>query len=462
MQYIDNAIFLILLIVGFGLFFKSLKEIYRNIKLGKEINRTDRKAERWAIMTRVALGQSKMVKRPIAGVLHIFVYVGFVIINLELLEIIIDGIFGTHRFLQSILGESFYAFFTSTLEVLALLVVIAVVVFFIRRNFYGVKRLTMKELFGWPKKDANWILIIEFALMVAFFTMNGADYFINKNLLAKSLSDSHTGLIGLMNEFSKPHFNLNNNFPISSHFFFLENLNESTLHIIEKSAWWFHFVGILFFMNYLYYSKHLHIILAFPNTWFSNLEKKGKFNNLDSVTKEIKLMMDPNADPYATPAEGEAEVPSKFGAEDIFDLNQHQLMSAYSCTECGRCTSVCPANITGKKLSPRLIMMKTRDRLEEVGRNINKNGGKFVEDGKKLVNDYITKEELWACTTCNACVEACPVLIDPLSIIFEMRRFLVMEQSAAPQELNLMMTNVENNAAPWQYNQADRLNWAKD
>jgi len=438
MQYIDNAIFLIFLIAGFGLFFKSLKEIYRNIKLGKEINRTDRKAERWAIMTRVALGQSKMVKRPIAGVLHIFVYVGFVIINIELLEIIIDGIFGTHRFLQSVLGDSFYSFFTATLEVLALLVVIAVVVFFIRRNFYGVKRLTMKELFGWPKKDANWILIIEFALMVAFFKMNGADYYSDANRFAS-------------------------NFPISRYLFpFFQNFGLETLHIIEKSAWWFHFVGILFFMNYLYYSKHLHIILAFPNTWFSNLEKKGKFNNLDSVTKEIKLMMDPNADPYAVLAEGEAEVPSKFGAEDIFDLNQHQLMSAYSCTECGRCTSVCPANITGKKLSPRLIMMKTRDRLEEVGKNINKNGGKFVEDGKKLVNDYITKEELWACTTCNACVEACPVLIDPLSIIFEMRRFLVMEQSAAPQELNLMMTNVENNAAPWQYNQADRLNWAKD
>lgn len=438
MQYIDNVIFLILLVLGFGLFFKSLKEIYRNIKLGREINRTDRKSERWAIMTRVALGQSKMVKRPIAGILHIFVYVGFVIINIELLEIIIDGIFGTHRFLQSILGDSFYAFFTSVLEVLALLVVIAVVVFFIRRNFYGVKRLTMKELFGWPKKDANWILIIEFALMVAFFTMNGADYYADANRFGS-------------------------NFPISQYLFpFFQNFGLETLHIIEKSAWWFHFVGILFFMNYLYYSKHLHIVLAFPNTWFANLEKKGKFNNLDSVTTEIKLMMDPNADPYAAPAEGATDVPSKFGAEDIFDLDQHQLMSAYSCTECGRCTSVCPANITGKKLSPRLIMMKTRDRLEEVGDNINKNTGKFVGDGKKLLNDYITKEELWACTTCNACVEACPVLIDPLSIIFEMRRFLVMEQSAAPQELNLMMTNVENNAAPWQYNQADRLNWAKD
>jgi len=438
MQYIDNAIFLILLVIGFGLFFKSLKEIYRNIKLGRAINRTDRKAERWAIMARVALGQSKMVKRPIAGILHIFVYVGFVIINIELLEIIIDGTFGTHRVLFGFLGSSFYSFFTSSLEILALLVVIAVVTFFIRRNFYGVKRLTMKELFGWPKRDANWILIIEFALMVAFFTMNGADYYADGERFG-------------------------NNFPISKYIFpFFQNFSLNTLHIIEKSAWWFHFVGILFFMNYLYYSKHLHIILAFPNTWFANLEKKGKFNNLDSVTKEIKLMMDPNADPYAVPAEGEAEAPSKFGAEDIFDLNQVQLMSAYSCTECGRCTDVCPANITGKKLSPRLIMMKTRDRLEEVGRNINKNKGTFADDGKKLLNDYVTKEELWACTTCNACVEACPVLIDPLSIIFEMRRFLVMEQSAAPQELNLMMTNVENNAAPWQYNQADRLNWAKD
>ena len=438
MQYIDNVIFLILLVAGFGLFAKSLKELYRNIQLGREINRTDRKAERWAIMTRVALGQSKMVKRPIAGILHIFVYVGFVIINIELLEIIIDGIFGTHRYLQSIFGVSFYAFFLAFLEILAVLVVFAVVVFFIRRNFYGVKRLTMKELFGWPKNDANWILIIEFALMVAFFTMNGADYYADANRFGS-------------------------NFPISQYLFpFFQNFSLDTLHMIEKSAWWFHFVGILFFMNYLYYSKHLHIILAFPNTWFANLEKKGKFNNLDSVTTEIKLMMDPNADPYAAPAEGATEVPSKFGAEDIFDLDQHQLMSAYSCTECGRCTSVCPANITGKKLSPRLIMMKTRDRLEEVGKNINANSGKFVDDGKKLLNDYITKEELWACTTCNACVEACPVLIDPLSIIFEMRRFLVMEQSAAPQELNLMMTNVENNAAPWQYNQADRLNWAND
>ncbi|MFZ4931444.1 4Fe-4S dicluster domain-containing protein [Chryseobacterium sp. Mn2064] len=442
MQYIDNIIFLILLVAGFGLFGKSLLKIYRNIRLGHEIDRSDRKSERWSTMARVAMGQSKMVKRPVAGILHVFVYVGFIIINIELIEIIVDGLFGTHRFLSSVFGHSFYSFFTATLEVLALLVVIGVVVFFIRRNFYGVKRLTMKELFGWPKHDANWILIIEFALMMAFFKMNAADWVLQQR--------------GLLHEVGS--------FPISSAILgpVFNNFGDGFLFFTEKGAWWFHFVGILFFMNYLYYSKHLHIILAFPSTWYANLDKKGKFNNLDSVTKEIKLMMDPNADPYAAPAEGaEADVPSKFGAEDIFDLNQVQLLNAYSCTECGRCTSVCPANITGKKLSPRLILMKTRDRLEEVGRNIDKNG-KFVDDGKKLLNDYITKEELWACTTCNACTDACPVLLDPLSIIFEMRRFLVMEQSAAPQELNLMMTNVENNAAPWQYNQADRLNWATE
>lgn len=441
MQYIDNIIFLILLVAGFGLFAKSLQKIYRNIRLGHEINRNDRKSERWSTMARVAMGQSKMVKRPVAGILHVFVYVGFIIINIELIEIIVDGLFGTHRFL-SILGDGFYSFFTATLEVLALLVVIGVVIFFIRRNFYGVKRLTMKELFGWPKHDANWILIIEFALMMAFFKMNAADFVLQQR--------------GLLPE--------HGSFPISSTILgpVFSGFSDGFLFFTEKGAWWFHFVGILFFMNYLYYSKHLHIILAFPSTWYANLDKKGKFNNLDSVTKEIKLMMDPNADPYAAPAEGaEADVPSKFGAEDVFDLNQVQLLNAYSCTECGRCTSVCPANITGKKLSPRLILMKTRDRLEEVGRNIDKNG-KFVDDGKKLLNDYITKEELWACTTCNACTDACPVLLDPLSIIFEMRRFLVMEQSAAPQELNLMMTNVENNAAPWQYNQADRLNWATE
>ncbi|MBW8362365.1 MAG: 4Fe-4S dicluster domain-containing protein [Kaistella sp.] len=442
MQYIDNIIFFIALIVGFGLFFKSLKEIYRNIRLGKKIDRTDQTAVRWATMGKVALGQSKMAKRPIAGFLHMIVYVGFVIINIELLEIIVDGIFGTHRFLAGIFGDTLYGIFTATLEVLAALVIIAVVLFFIRRNFYGVKRLNMKELFGWPKNDANWILIIEFALMVAFFTMNASDWVLQQ----KGSLAAH------------------GSFPVSSNVLapLFQSSGDGTLSLVERGAWWFHFIGILFFMNYLYYSKHLHILLAFPNTWFANLQPKGKFNNLASVTAEIKLMMDPNADPYAAQPEADPNaVPDKFGANDIFDLNQVQLLNAYSCTECGRCTAVCPANITGKKLSPRKIMMDTRDRIEEVAKNINKNG-KFVDDGKKLLDDHIQREELWACTTCNACVEACPILIDPLSIITEMRRFLVMEQSAAPQELNLMMTNVENNAAPWQYNQADRLKWATE
>jgi heterodisulfide reductase subunit C len=444
MQYLDNILFTILLIIGFGLFFKGLLEIRRNIKLGRPINRTDNKKERWETMSRVALGQSKMGKRPIAAFFHVLVYVGFVIINIELLEIIVDGIFGTHRFLSTILGHSLYGVFTATLEILAILVVIAVVVFFIRRNILHVKRVssTAKDLQGWAISDANIILIIEFALMMAFFKMNSADYLLQQR--------------GVFHEIGS--------FPISKlllvPIFEWFNFSDGFLMFVEKGAWWFHFVGILVFMNYLYFSKHLHIIFAFPNTWYANLEPKGKFNNLESVTKEIKLMMDPNADPYAAPVEN-TDAPAKFGAEDIFDLHQVQLLNAYSCTECGRCTSSCPANITGKKLSPRKIMMATRDRIEEVGKNINKNG-KFVDDGKKLLGDYISAEEIWACTSCNACVEECPILIDPLSIILDLRRFAVMEKSAAPQELNLMMTNIENNAAPWQYNQADRLNWANE
>ena len=446
MQYIDNIIFFIALVVGFGLFFKSLREIYRNIKLGKKIDRTDHPAERWKTMANVALGQGKMGKRPIAGFLHVLVYVGFVIINIELIEIVIDGIFGTHRFLSSIFGATFYGIFTATLEILAILVVIAVVLFFIRRNILHVKRVSSnaEDLKGWGIKDANIILIIEFALMMAFFKMNASDYILQQR--------------GVFHEIGS--------FPISKMIFapIFEwfSFNDGFLMFTERAAWWFHFIGILFFMNYLYYSKHLHIILAFPNTWFANLQPKGKFNNLDSVTKEIKLMMDPNADPYAAqPAADPNAAPEKFGASDIFDLNQVQLLNAYSCTECGRCTAVCPANLTGKKLSPRKIMMDTRDRIEEVGRNINKNG-KFVDDGKKLLDDHISREEVLACTTCNACVEACPVLIDPLSIIVEMRRFMVMEESSMPHEWQLMMNNIENNAAPWQYNQQDRMKWATD
>ncbi|WP_072933992.1 (Fe-S)-binding protein [Chishuiella changwenlii] len=441
MNYIPNVIFLLIMIGSIWFFTLNVKRLIRNIKLGKDINRFDRPAERWKTMARVALGQGKMTVRPIPGILHIFVYVGFVLINIEVLEIIIDGIFGTHRIL-SFLG-SFYNGMIGFFEILAFLVMTSCIVFWIRRNIVKIKRFWNPEMKNWPKDDANYILFMEVAFMLALFTMNGADQ--------------------VLQEMNAPHYSQAGSFPISSWLTapIIRQFNDITfITIIERAAWWFHIIGIFFFLNYLYYSKHLHIILAFPNTWFSKLEPKGEFNNLEAVTNEVKMMMDPNADPYAAPAEPQGE-PETFGAKDVFDLNQVQLLNAYTCTECGRCTSECPANLTGKKLSPRKIMMDTRDRLEDISKNIDTNG-KFVDDGKTLVNDYITAEELWACTSCNACVQACPVNIDPLSIIVDLRRFLVMEQSAAPQELNMMMTNVENNGAPWQFNNADRLNWAND
>jgi len=439
MSHIDNILFVLLLVAGFGYFALNVKKIARNIKLGRDINRFDNPKARWGNMAKIALGQSKMVKRPVSGALHIIVYVGFVIINIELLEIIIDGILGTHR-IFSFLG-GFYSFLIGSFEILAFLVIFAVVTFWIRRNVLKLWRFAHGDLKGWPKNDANIILYFEVVLMLLFLTMNGADHYL------QGLGSHHYIKAGA--------------FPVSgviSSMF--EGMSAGTAIIIERTAWWLHIAGILVFMNYLYFSKHLHILLAFPNTYFARLDLKGKFENLDSVTAEVKLMMDPNADPFAAqPAPAEAEVPAKFGASDVQDLNWVQLLNAYTCTECGRCTSACPANLTGKKLSPRKIMMDTRDRLEEVGRNIDKNKGTFVDDGKMLLNDYITPEELWACTTCNGCVDACPVNIDPLSIIMDMRRYLVMEQSAAPKELNSMMTNIENNGAPWQYSQMDRLNW---
>ncbi len=439
MHYLPNILFAIILISAITFFAKNVKKLIRNIKLGKDIDRSDRKSERWKNMTMLALGQSKMVKRPVAGILHIIVYLGFVIINIEVLEIIIDGLFGTHRVFSNFLGST-YNFLIGSFEILAFLVLVSVTIFWIRRQILKIPRFWSKEMKGWPKKDALYILYFEMVLMSLFLIMNAADY----NLQQMGVA----------------HYVKAGSFPISSYIApLLANIPESTLLFIERSAWWLHIIGILIFLNYLYYSKHLHILLAFPNTFFAKLKPLGKLPNNPVVTKEVKMMLDPNADPFAMPEDNAEETPEKFGASDIFDLNWVQILNAYTCTECGRCTSVCPANITGKELSPRAIMMKTRDRAEEVGKNIDKNNGTFKEDGKQLLNDYITPEELWACTTCNACAEECPINIDPVSIIMEMRQFLVMEQSAAPQELNMMMTNIENNGAPWQYNQMDRLNW---
>jgi len=441
MEYLPNIIFAVALIVGIGFFARNVKKLSRNIKLGKDVDVSDNKSQRLKNMAKIALGQTKMVVRPVAGLMHIIVYVGFVIINIEVLEIILDGLFGTHR-LFSPLG-AVYDFLIGSFEILALLVIVAVVVFWVRRNIIRIQRFIKPEMKGWPKTDGNLILYIEFVLMLLFLTMNAADYQLQQ------LGVDHYAQAGA--------------FPVSQFIVpLLEGLSESSLILVERTAWWLHILGILAFLNYLYYSKHLHILLAFPNTYYGKTKPQGQFNNLESVTKEVKLMMDPDADPYAAPAEDEAAEPEKFGASDVMDLNWVQLLNAYTCTECGRCTSECPANQTGKKLSPRKIMMDTRDRLEEVGKNIDTNKGKFVPDGKELLGDYITTEELWACTTCNACVEACPVSIDPLSIIVEMRRYLVMEQSAAPTELNNMMSNIENNGAPWPYNQMDRLNWVNE
>ncbi|MGA9638424.1 4Fe-4S dicluster domain-containing protein [Flavobacterium sp.] len=431
MNYLDNIFFAILLIAGFGYFYNNIKKLIRNINLGIDIDRKDNPSARWKNMAMIALGQSKMVKRPIAGILHIIVYVGFIIINIELLEIIIDGLVGTHRVFSSL--GAVYGFLIGSFEILAILVLVAVIVFWIRRNIVKLQRFINPDLKGFPKNDANYILYFEMVLMTLFLVMNATDNFFQMNNSGNLISQ-HIA-------------------PLFSGF------SESSLHIVERTTWWLHITGILIFLNYLYFSKHLHILLAFPNTFFADLNPLGKFNNLEAVTNEVKLMMDPNADPFAAPAPTEGEVPAKFGANDVQDLNWVQLLNAYTCTECGRCTSACPANLTGKKLSPRKIMMDTRDRLEEVGKNIDANKGIFIPDNKTLLNDYITPEELWACTSCNACVEECPVNISPLSIIMDMRRYLVMEQSAAPMPINAMMTNVENNGAPWPYSQQDRLNW---
>lgn len=422
MEFISGIIFLLLSVFAFYSFAKKLLQIGRNIHLGRPVAINDQPLERWKNVFLLALGQKKMFRNIPVALLHLIVYVGFIIINIELLEIIIDGLFGTHRFFAPYLG-AFYPFLINSFEVLATLVVIACVVFLSRRNIIRLKRFVSNDLTGWPKTDANLILIIEIVLMSLFLIMNATDPAANF-IVSASL---------------KPLF---------------VNYSEHQLHIIEQTAWWIHILGIYAFMNYLPYSKHLHIVLAFPNAYYAALEPKGKMHNMVAIQNEVLYAMQPELAPT------NAAAPEKFGAKDVMDLSWKNLMDAYSCTECGRCSAACPANSTGKLLSPRKIMMDTRDRLEAVGKNINQNG-QFVDDGRTLLNDHITVEELRACTTCNACVEECPVSISPMDIILELRRSLIMEDSNAPAEWNGMFSNIENNFAPWKFAPDDRDAWTK-
>ena len=385
MTYLPNVMFFLVLVSGIGMFALNIRKLKRNIALGQDVDTSGHQSERLKNMLLIAFGQSKMVRRPIAGILHIIVYIGFVIINIEVLEIIIDGLFGTHRIFAKI--GSLYGVLIASFEILAVLVLAAVLIFWSRRNLVKLNRFWKKEMTGWPKNDANYILYFEIVLMSLFLLMNATD---------TSFQTMNSG--NVISQFIAPWF---------------ENMSESSIHLIERSAWWLHIVGILIFLNYLYFSKHLHILLAFPNTYYGSVNPKGQLDNLDAVTKEVQMMLDPNVDPFAV-SPNDDEVPAKFGASDVQDLNWLQLLNAYTCTECGRCTDECPANKTGKQLSPRKIMMDTRDRIEAVGRNMDQNKGVFKPDDKQLLDDYITREEIWACTSCNACVEACPVSINPM------------------------------------------------
>ncbi len=438
MQLVQQIFFILIIGVAIFLFARKVAAIRRNIKLGRDEDLSDNSSERWKNMTLLALGQQKMFKKPIPAILHLFVYAGFIIINIEILEIILDGIFGTHR-LFAPYGGGFYTFVIGFFEVLGALVLISCVIFLIRRNVLKVRRLNQHELDGWPKSDANLILITEIVLMSLLLTMNSTD------LVLQSRGEAHytatTPFIvsgALMNLFS--------------------GLSTGTLIAVERTAWWLHIIGVLAFMNYLPYSKHLHILLAFPNAYYKRLKPQGEVRNMKAIQNEVLYMMQPELAPATTETQAE---PQRFGAKDVADLSWKNLLDAYSCTECGRCTAACPANKTGKKLSPRKIMMDTRDRMEEVGRNIDANK-EFKDDGKALVHDYISVEELRACTTCQACVEACPVAIDPLDIIMQLRRYLVMEESNSPQEWNLMFGNIENNMAPWKFSPDERDRWAEE
>jgi len=435
---IPQIIFTLLFLTGAGIFAFKIKQIRRNIFLGKPLEIKDNKAKRWKTMAKVAMGQSKMVVRPVAGFFHILIYIGFVLINIEVLEIVIDGFTGEHRFFAPYLG-GFYNFLIGFFEILAVLVIIACLVFLYRRNISSIKRFKMPEMKGWPKLDGNLILVIEVILMGALLKMNACDQILQLR--------------------GADHYMVAGSFPISKFLVpFFDGFETGTLITFERIFWWAHITGILIFLNYVPYSKHFHIMLAFPNTYYSNLKPKGQLDNMAAVKKEVDLMM--GGDPFATPPEPavDAGPPERFGVKDVTDLNWKNLLDAYSCTECGRCTDNCPANQTGKLLSPRKVMMDTRDRIEEVGKNLDK-AGKPIEDGISLLGNYITEEELWACTTCNACVDACPINIDPLNIIMNMRRYLIMEESKSPDSITSMFNNVENNGAPWAFPAADRGKW---
>jgi ferredoxin len=435
MEMLAPLIFLALLATAGFLFYKKATLIKKTIFLGKSEIQYNEPGRRWKQVLLLALGQKKMFKNPLVAFLHLIIYAGFIIINVEVLEIVIDGITGKHRVFLPYIG-SFYTYFINVFEILAFGVTVVCVIFLVRRNVLYIKRLSSNDLAGWPKTDANLILVVEIVLMSLFFLMNGADQAL-QNLQA-------------------PHYATTGSFIVSSMLVpSLSSLSTETLVFIERSAWWLHIIGILAFLNYLPYSKHLHIILAFPAAYYSALEPAGKMKNMPSVQNEVLYAMDP------TKAPTDAAPPSTFGAKDIFDLNWKNLMEAYSCTECGRCSAACPATTTGKLLSPRKIMMATRDRLEVVAQNIQKNTN-FVDDQKTLLHDYISVEELRACTTCNACVEACPVSLSPLDIIMELRRSLIMEESNAPSEWNNTFSNIENNFAPWKFSPEDRENWAKE
>ena len=435
MTIIFQTLFILILSVGTFLFYKKAAEIRRNILLGKDENFSDNKAERWKNLILLALGQKKMFKNPLVAVMHLIIYLGFIIINIEVLEIVIDGITGKHRIFAHLIPASLYSFLINFFEILAFGVFAVCVIFLIRRNIIKLKRFISNDLNGWPRSDANYILITEIVLMSLFLIMNTCDTILQQR--------------------GVEHYIQTGDFVISSHLqFIFSGLGTGSLEVLERVCWWMHILGIFAFLNYLPYSKHLHVLLAFPNAYYARLQPQGTMKNMPAIQNEVLYAMQPELAPTDVAA------PASFGAKDVFDLSWKNLLDAYSCTECGRCTDACPANTTGKLLSPRSIMMKTRDRLEEVGKNINTNK-EFIQDDKSLLYNYISVEELRACTTCNACVEACPVSISPLEIIVELRRSLVMEESNSPQEWNGMFSNIENNFAPWKFSPDERDKWTE-